>query len=457
MARTHRTGLLRPSSNRGTILIIAIVLVIVIMGLSAAMLVTSHALTARSVEMESIDRSKAVAEEGIDLARVHLLSLVDPRNSDDPAAAWDAVLASDGGVPEKFRGGVTTREGSYAVRIVDNEDGDGDPTMDQDMLVIVESTGTAAGQGRTIRAVVRVEPYDPTENFAILTEDSLYIWGNQTTDGTLANVHTNKDLYVWGSPDIGGVASASENTWGWGDYKTEGGTAQGPLHANSPVVPIPPVQVAAYRPKMEYVLTRDGRALDRSGMTIFQADAERWWIRDFRGMQWTPWGWYTQHGSNPQDGSYYIEGDFWFTGGGRRERPWNVTIVAEGYINGFGNPVMTPRFGDELLVSGGDLWLFGTGGLGGPNTDVAEMQGIILSHRSVSLNGNVSLHGRIVAEANRDGLPEWWSWGLPSYFGGNIQVTYDGGLRRSLTTSYRIPVKSWQEELITNADSSIQQ
>lgn len=456
MAHAHRTGLVRPSSERGAILIIAVILVVVTVGLAAAMLVAANALTERAIERASIDRARDLAEEGIDLARLHLLSLIDPRNFDDPAAAWDEVLASEGGVPARFRGGVTTKEGSYAIRVVDNEDGDGDLTIDRDMMVIVESTGTAAGQGRTIRAVVRCEPYDPTAEFAILTEDNLYIWGNQTTDGTLANVHTNKNLYVWGSPDIHGIASASEQAWGWGNYRTEGGTVNGPLHDNSPVVPIPPVEVAAYRSKMEYVLTRDGRVLDGNGRVLWQADQQQYWRTDFRGIQWSPWGWYTHHGSNPQDGSYYIEGNFWFTGGGRSGRPWNATIVAEGYISGFGNPIMTPRFGNELLVSGGDLWLHGTGWFGGPNSDAAEMQGILLSHRSVSLSGNVSLRGRVVAEANRDGLPDWWWWGLTSYFGGSVRITYDGGVTRSLTTSYRIPVKSWQEELVTNADATTQ-
>lgn len=435
--------------HRGSILLIAIVLIIVVLGMAGSYLVVANVQSRRTAEGVERSRARAAAESGIDHMRVHLLALVAP-DALDPAAAWDAVLASNQGTPE-WAEGVATPDGSYSVRVADNDDGDGDAETDSDYTVVLEATGYgtslgADGEGHVIRCVVTLRVNDPTANFAILTGGDLEIWGDQITDGGLGSVHTNEDLVLQGDADISQSATASATATEIGETTSVGGT----FAADRPLVAIPPVDPTVYRARADWVLTSDGRVLEgATGVQLFSFPAvARGASASYNGFTWSArTGWRTES-SGWVDGMYYIEGDLFFTQGGTETDPWAVTLVAEGSIGMDGHPYLRPYYNDtELLVAGEDIYAHGTG-------TGALMEGLILAHEQIMFDGNITFTGRIIAESaeNTPGSLNPHALNpLQSAFGGSVHVTYDGGLTRSLVSDFRLPVRSWQEDLVTNA------
>lgn len=434
--------------HRGSILLVSLILVVVVLGLSGSYLVVTESLSARVREAFHQNAARAAAETGIDHARVYLLSLVDVTDWVDPVRSWDAVLATRGGVPDWSAGGVPMAASSYSVRILDNDDGDGNRLADADRTVVIESIGTSEGEECGLRVIVTIEVDDRTTGFAIVTGGDLLLYGNQATLGRAGSVHTNADLEVRGSVEVAQRASASGETTAIGGAYTTEGVRGGPLHDNERIVPIAPVEPSAYRPYADRILGRTGQVRDgRTGLVLFDFRVARRGA-SYDGLSWSAGGGWTTVSVGPwRDGLYYVEGDFRANHGGAPGRPWRVTIVAEGNIRTFGNPVLAPYFrGAELFVAGEDVYLRGTG-------SGAEIEGIILAHEQVDLDGNIAFRGRIVAESavntpgsavNNPADP------LGCSLGGSVSITYDGKMPRSLTTSYRIPIKSWQEDLRVN-------
>ncbi len=440
----------RTRGDGGSVLIVAIILVIVAIGLAGSYLVVSGVEGRRMCEATAREAAREAAERGIDHMRVHLLSLVDPE-ADDPAAAWDEVLATNDGTPE-WAVEVATGQGSYTVRVVDNYDGDGDPWTDVDGLVVLQSLGTnVEGESAAIQASVHMELHDPTEGFAILTGDDLAIYGNEVVDGTLGRVHSNGNMVLSGNASISRDASASGLAGVIGDSVTVGGS----LTENRAPVTIKPVVPADYRPLASNVLTTDGRVLDGpTGLVVADLSASPGGgrvglevvslsVSEFNGFTWNSrTGWSTTT-SGWVDGTYYIEGGLTMNQGGTSTAPWTVTIVAEGDIEMQGNPHLRPFLNEtELFVAGGDVNARGTG-------TNAEIEGLILAHEQVSLDGNITFAGRVVAEAALNTARSAVD-SMASTFGGSVIIEYDGGLTRSLTTSYRLPVLSWNEEMETS-------
>mgnify|MGYP001618689386 FL=1 len=558
-------------TDGGSILIIAIVLVVVIMGMAGSYLVISNVQSHRVSEQVESDRARTAAEDGIDHMRTYLLSLVDT-DSADPASQWDSVLATSGGTPD-WADSVETTEGSYTVRLLDNDDGDGNLLDDLDGTVLMEAVGYGTKQGargtaHVIRCIVVLEVNDPTDNFAIITGGNLEIFGNEIVDGSLGNVHTNANLTLQGSASIAHDATASGTTTVVGDAATVGDD----LLANEAIVPIAPVVPADYRPYANFILTSDGRVLDgTTGVELFnftptvsslpsaRGDRRVAVLPDgrmtlygsgfgmpndrnsnngygnsgggvsggtppgqtdttttgdgstttttgdgstttttgdgstttggtttttttgdgstttspgnsggsdgttgppadngggnqslsYNGFTWSSTNGWSTETSGWVDGMYYVEGDITFNHGGTADAPWDVTIVAEGSISTQGNPYLNPFFNDsELFVAGEDVYMRGTG-----SNSVVE--GLILAHEQVSLDGNITFSGRIVAESgvNVDGSQvDINSDPLGSDFGGSVHVTYNGYMPRSFVSEYRLPVRSWQEDVPSNSD-----
>lgn len=434
--------------DRGAILLIAIVLVVVIVGLSGAYLVVAGAMSERVHEATTREAARSAAEAGIDHARVYLLGLVDPANWTDPVDNWDAVLSTAGGVPDWSAPPVAAVNATYSVRVLDNDDGDGSFLNDADRTVILESKGVSGDQEWGLRVLVTVEVDDRTMGFAIVTGGDLLLYGSQATRGTMGAVHTNEDLEIRGSVEVArrATASATTTTVG-GAYSTEG-IRGGPLYDSQRLVPIPPVVPGAYRPFADRILTSTGQVRDgRTGLVLFDFRAARRGA-SYDGLSWSGAGGWTTVSSGPwTDGMYCVEGNFSMNHGGTIARPWRVTIVAEGNITTAGNPVLAPYFrGAELFVAGKDVLMRGTGA-------GAVIEGLLLAHEQVDLSGNITYRGRIVAESAENtagSAVDNRANPLGCSFGGSVEITYDGDLARSLTTAYRLPVKSWQEELGVN-------
>ncbi|MEK7865255.1 MAG: hypothetical protein AAB434_01135 [Planctomycetota bacterium] len=439
--------------DRGSILLVAVVLVIIVVGLSGAYLVMSDVLGRRVTEGSGAIDARAAAEEGVDFARGRLLALVDTQ-SEDRTAAWSGVLDDEDGVPP-WADGVPTRQGSYTIRVLDNDDGDGNPYDDSDETLLLEATGYgtprgAEGPAHVIRCAVTLEVNDPTAKYAILTNDDLHVYGAMLVDGTLGRIHSDQDLTVQGATTISRSATASGSISTVGDAYAIGGE----FLPDRPIIPIKPVQPSDYRPFADFILTADGRVLEGStGRVLFDAGAAAGpgprggGGGTHNGFTWDArQGWSTVT-SGWVDGTYYVEGSLTMNHGGEAARPWRVTIVTEGSVSMQGNPYLAPYLnGAELLVAGGDIYARGTG-------SNAQVEGLILAHEQVDLSGNITIHGRVVAESavNTAGSPVADNANpLLVECGGGVHVEYNDRIYRSLSTEFRLPVRSWQEELPTN-------
>lgn len=139
----------------------------VLLVLAFLLLIGMAALGTSATELQVAGNEKAsvralyIAEGGIQRALALLkarpgqwsLMLAGPdgvRRSDEPSSLDDGLLAFGDAV--SFGGGV------YAVRILDNEDGDADPWTDSDGRILVQSTGTFGRSVKRIEVLFSLNP-----------------------------------------------------------------------------------------------------------------------------------------------------------------------------------------------------------------------------------------------------------------------------------------------------------
>lgn len=231
---------------------------------------------------------------------------------------------------------------------------------------------------------------------AILTQGDLELSGNATIKN--GGVHSNSDISISGNPSVDGVVSASGTVTNSGSstLNTESGAA---------TAAIPAIDPADFKQYAEYILGRDGKVLDAAGNVL--AD-----LANGSG-DWNGWDYSVTGGAvkwqmsknDTIDGRFYIEGNAVVSGNPGKlnpYQPWAATLIAEGDIEISGNPIMKNYAGggdavpegvkNLLLLAGRDLKI---------NGNLAQdqaFQGIMAAHEQISISGNPSLGGYIIAE-----------------------------------------------------------
>jgi len=356
----------------------------------------------------------------------------------------DLSQVLDGTTPV-FAGGNTVNlaGGSYTVQVTNNilangfplstipADPSASPTVDSDGIIVVTSTGTFRNATQVVEAIVRSEQSSNMPD-AIVTGGNLEISGDAIVNGSAGSVHSNGDTDVSGNPTISQDLTAS------GSYNVSGSTTVGGIEGGGqPTVEIPSVNPADpdYRSLADYVLKTDGKIYQSDGMTVvFDTNGGDSWPSNDGGWKLSgdKWDWGGDQVGGQADSVFYIESNAYIgSNPGQSGSDWQVTVIAEGYIEISGNPEMQANTNDLLLIAGTDVKLNGN-----PVTS-----GIIAAHEQVAISGGLNHTGYIIAEdaETTDDTVEF------NYMSGVPQITYDGGLAGLGGGGGPLAVLAWHE------------
>jgi Tfp pilus assembly protein PilX len=338
--------------------------------------------------------------------------------------------------------------GSVTVVVLDNDDGDGDLTVDTDNQVILRSTGNYQSGERVVEAIVVLNYTLAASNssnppLTIFTEEYLKLNGNPDFYGPDSLVHSNSYIEFGGTTRIAGeIQQVSDNTVGtyqqaidgvWGDFTSVEATT-GATRVTTPYV-YPPI----YKGVATHYMAADCKIYDGvpGGTSLVTGQPTKYLAYGMDGYE----GWTCDHdgdknkkyeisGDQALTGFYYVEGNVIINGDpGLPDDPLKISIVAEGYLEVSGNPHITPYYpqgdfstapsvdaleqiildgnpsylgvnaldavlkSDEvLLLAGGDL------NIQGNPASSFNFHGIVAAHDQITISGNPRMSGAIIAE-----------------------------------------------------------
>ena len=275
---------------------------------------------------------------------------------------------------------VALGDNNYYIRAYDNNDGD--PNFDIDNTIILHSIGTVNGITTSVEAVVYNPPGIPVS--AVTTNDNLEVAGSSIVSGDCGSVHSNEDLTMSGTPSVLHDATAT------GTY-TLGGSVGGTEAGGESIIPIPQLDPVDFRPYADYILDNNGDVYDSSGNFV---SSSPWngWTHSTLPSTWE------KGGPTAFDASLFIEGNAILRGNaGSPGTPWNITIVATGYIDVSGNlvfanlknPAHPVNIQNLIFVAGTDIKYNGN------SNQVVD--GLIYALDQLHLSGNPTINGAALA------------------------------------------------------------
>lgn len=424
-------------NERGSALLIALIVALIVVGIGGALLADTLARQGGAHRGAQSDEAQMLAESGLERARRALFVYRDQNlhswddllqtqegASLDPDQHWldfPNARAVEGDAPEPgefFLTSVTYSEGAFYLVLRDNDDGDGDPLVDSDDRIIVYVTASFPdGTQRQIESLVHYNPGNWVPNAAILVDGQLDNQGNLEVRGSLGSVHANGELELGGNPTIEQDATSALAVTASGS-PTVGGT-MGVMS----VAPIPDIDVTGFRADADFILAADGNVYNAAGAVISMPEFR------FRGGDWD-----LHVNTAIPVGSYYVETDLRITG-----RP-NVTasFFVEGSITVTGDPTIRPYHNDVGAIVSGDLQVSGTpSGL---------WEGFYYAREQLCISGNAQLAGSFVAKNALDNSNAVTTGSRidPSAATviGNPVVTYNGGLNTAIDTGGSVTVET---------------
>ena len=309
----------------------------------------------------------------------------------------------------------------YNVVMVDDDDGDGNLSVDANGIVLLMSQGiSSVGSTRTTEVRIADTPGGagaliPVDQ-AIMTQGSFTMSGNVEHYGTNQDIHSNADIDILGTPTTAGSVSASGSVTGTpaGGGTTESGVAN---------IDIPQIKPSMFEEYADYIFESDGDIYDAVGCQCIVANAAgpNWQGWRFTGDKWTTVG------NNIQGGMLYFKGVYGNVtvvgAPGTAINPWMISILADGYIKIAG----TPRFANYvdptdppevqaiLFMSGADIKINGNAN--------QTYTGIIAANEQIDVSGNASIEGVLIAadKSNDSDLV------VDNRASGDMHITYDGG------------------------------
>jgi hypothetical protein len=436
-----RQGLKYLANESGFALGVTLMLMLV-MGLLivAATQMSSKDITRTRIYKQSRE-SFYVAEAGVERA-VNFFNYDGAGNSPGASAnGFDDEL--DGTTWPAAFANTALGTGNYTVTITDNDDNDGDVNDDIDHTVVLSSIGTRNGVSTTLEAVINRPTYDPTS--AITTSGNLTGGGSFTVQGACGSIHTNS-----GFNQTGVSGTVTQGTTASGSCSGATCTASGAAEH-----PIPLVNPADFKTYAKYVLQNDGSILDQSSGDTYTSAGPNWTNTTngnsgnalFGDISINGSGLWSMNGTDLADGIYYVEKDpdpTVFDGNVRvlnTPDPFQVTIIAEGYIDFGGNGDVvnfkggpSPDIDELFLIAGTDLEFSGN--------PANQVEGMLYAGEQMSISGNVDINGFVISAnlADDENLvsPE-------SSISGSLTVTYNcNGITPFF--SDHVTILSWQEQ-----------
>jgi len=336
---------------------------------------------------------------------------------------------------------------AYVVVMVDDDDGDGNLASDSNDIVRLVSQGIShIGSTRTVNVRIKAEAGGGggfSIEQAILAEEAITFSGNSEYCGTTNDIHSNDEIYQSDHPTTSGLISAVG--------QVNGGSPQGggSTQSYADVVDIPVVDPSMFEEYADYIFQSSGKIYNAAGTRVATNEYGNW---KFGGDKWT-----TEGDDNVLGGMLYFKGSHGNvnvgSNPGSNSDPWVVSILADGYIEISGNPVIDNYKDPDdpesvqaiLFMSGTDIKINGNPG--------QTYSGLIAAHEQFSVSGNPTIQGAIIAEgaASTDSMVE------ENEVSGDMQLCYDGsfvfpGTEGGGGTGTAVMV-SWQDlEIARGAD-----
>ncbi len=446
-----RASIVEPPNERGSALILVVLVLMMMSALTAALTVNGQTETLISRNQRAGAQAQAAAEAGlnhaVELATTYIFEWNANGFTIGPEEAVDALLlgpdgasgttgtdVDNGSLAARVGAGIEVAEAiplntpqsivaggtaSYEAFILDDDadapDEDGNLLNDINGTLIVRAIGYARdGTTDQTTKVVLEALIAPVPLGAIVTNGDLDISGSVTIDGTDGSVHSNGDLTIsGGGSDIEGTVTASGTYTG--SPAGSGGAAP---------VPVPTISASDYLHYADFVLTSSGTMTDQAGTVLCTWSG---------GTPCNNWDWDSGSGewsissTAPPAGTYYVEGSVTIAGSpGSEATPMQITIIAEDSIDMSGSPDMIPDTPELLFVTDGDLEI--TGGL--DVIDPLTTQGQMLVHEQVNLAGNPTLGGQLIVE----NAPRVSPLVTANTISGNVSISYNGGLGTGVYT-----------------------
>ncbi len=406
-------------AQKGAALVIGLLMVTVlsIVGVNAAK---------SSVAQQRMANNYRFSIEAMNNAEVGVISVLNVINDQNLAVdGFDNLLDpnGDGVLNDRFGLARADQDSNvfFTVVMVDDDDGDGNPSVDSNGIVRLMSQGISnVGSTRTIdvRIAAAVGVGGPVSlNSAVLTEGSLSISGDAEQFGANQDIHSNADVNISGNPTTSGTVSAAGSVTVSGTPAGGGTTESGAAY-----VDIPQIDPSMFAEFADYVFHSDGSIYDAGGNFVVNAGGVPWNGWNFDGAKWTT------SGPNVQGGFLYFEGEYGdvviSSNPGSAANPWEISILADGYIEVSGNPTLTnymdpddpPEVQAIMFLAGTDIKINGN-----PHQ---RYNGIIAAGEQIDVSGNPAIEGALIAadQSNDSTLVDMNS------LSGNLQLAYDGGL-----------------------------
>ena len=360
-------------------------------------------------------------------------------NDELNGATWPAAFAN-----------TAFANGNYTVTIADNDDEGGGVinNLDIDDTVILTSTGTRNGVSTTIEAVIHRPTIIPAS--ALTTNGTLNGNGTFTVQGACGSIHSNSDF-----DQSGGSGTVVQGV-------TASGTCSGGECESSGVLEqeIPEVDPQDYKDYADFVLQLDGTIRDTQSTPNDLTDDI---VYTKTGSNWVgnpgavdgnpsfgsisqPGGLWKMNGTDLADGMYYVEkdpdptvldGNIKVLG---TPDPFQVTILAEGYIDFGGNGDIvnyqggpSPDIDQLFLIAGTDLKFTGH--------PTNQIEGMLYAGEQMSISGDVDLNGYIFSAnlADDENLV-----GPESSISGTLTITYSCNGILPIISDF-VSILSWQE------------
>lgn len=441
-------------TEQGSALVAVLLLLMMMSALAAALAVSGQTETLIVRNQRSAAQAHAAAEAGLNHAvAVTIAYLLEAqaggleleevtsallRGPDGDSGTEDTDI--DNGSLEALTGwGIATGErgtitvgvsAEYEARVMDEDDPerDGytvmggaendDPTSDLNGTLVVHAVGYASDDTSVVLEALISRYKLP----AVVSNGDLEIngaAGMQIIVGADGNggVHANGDLTfnglgtVLGVPDIDKGTATASGTCEPCATVTSNPDASGGSMAE---IAIPEIDATAFRDSAEYILTSAGAWTNV--VTGLQVDCSG------AGNPCLSIGWRFNSGdwelaSSAATGVFYVEGPVTFAPTG--VTPVAATIIAEGSISATGGTIQPAASTPDLLfVTGGDLDL-------GGNFSANLVQGQILVHEQVDINGTVAILRQLVIENATPGTDMTVADG-DNAIGGSVVISNDG-------------------------------
>ena len=406
------------SAQKGAALIVGLLLITIltIIGVSAAK---------GSVGQQQMANNYRFSIEAMNNAEIGFISALNALNDQKSSLnGFDDELDpnGDGNVNDSFRvnGEDPDRNIFFNVVVVDDDDGDGNPAVDSNGIIRLMSQGFSnVGSTRTVdvRIAAAVHVGGPVSlNSAMLTGGSLSISGNPEQFGANQDIHSNAAIDISGDPVTAGNVSAVGSVTG----TPEGG---GTTESGAAYVELPQIMPFMFAEFADYVFHSNGDIYDADGNSVANADGVPWNGWKFAGAKWTT------DGDDVLGGMLYFRGEYGNvvvgSNPGSDADPWEISILADGYIEVSGNPMLAnymdpddpPEVQSIMFMSGSDIKINGN-----PNQ---VYNGIIAAKEQIQISGNPNIEGVLIAaDASNDSVLV-----KENRISGQMMLTYNGGLK----------------------------